>query len=104
MPHCGVLVVRDTPAGVLAQVPGVPGGVIRKCYQELFGQHALALFSQPCVSEAPGPIVLALQRCHRAKVPQDSPGRAKVRGKKALRIPGGVMKIVAATCLEQLSG
>ncbi|KAK0155508.1 hypothetical protein N1851_002098 [Merluccius polli] len=80
MPHCGVLVVRDPPGGVPAQVPGVLGmNVIRKCYQELFGQHGLALFSQPCVSEAPGPIVQALQRCHRAKVPQDSRGRAKVR-------------------------
>lgn len=58
MPHCGVLVVRDPPGGVPAQVPGILGmNVIRKCYQELFGQHGLALFLQPCVSEAPVPIV-----------------------------------------------
>lgn len=53
MPHCGVLVVRDPPGGVPAQVPGILGmNVIRKCYQELFGQHGLALFLKPCVSEA----------------------------------------------------
>ena len=107
MPRCGVLVVREPPGGVPARVPGVLGmNVIRKCYFELFGQHGLALFFQPCVSEAPGPVVQALQRCHRATIaaPQDSSGRVKVRGKKAWRIPGGVMKIVAATCSAQFSG
>uniref|UniRef100_A0A665U756 Gypsy retrotransposon integrase-like protein 1 n=1 Tax=Echeneis naucrates TaxID=173247 RepID=A0A665U756_ECHNA len=107
MPGCGVLVVRDPPGGVPAQVPGVLGmNVIRKCYHELFGQHGAALFSQPCVSEAPGPVLQALQRCHQAMTaaPQDTPGRVKVRGNKAWRIPGGVMKIVAATCSEQFSG
>ncbi|XP_077957579.1 uncharacterized protein LOC144406215 [Gasterosteus aculeatus] len=104
MPHSGVLVVKDHPGGVPAQVPGILGmHVIRKCYKELFGQHGLTLFSQPCVSEAPGPIVRALQQCYYAEVPQDSPGRVKVRGKRVWRIPGGVMKIVAATCSEQFS-
>lgn len=76
-----MLVVREPPGRVLAQVPGVQGMiVIRKCYQELFGRLGSALFSQPCVSEALGPIMQALQRCHHAQVPQDSPGRVKVRG------------------------
>lgn len=107
MPQCGVLVVKDPPGGAPARVPGVLGmNVIRKCYLELFGQHGLALFSQPCVSEAPGPVVQALQRCHSATIaaPQDSSGKVKVRGKKAWRIPGGVVKIVAATCSAQFSG
>lgn len=48
----------------------------------------------------------ALQKCHRASVqaPQDTPGKVKVQGRKACRIPGGVMKVVAATCSEQYSG
>ncbi|KAI3362647.1 hypothetical protein L3Q82_001631 [Scortum barcoo] len=87
MPRCGVLVVKDPPGGLPAQVPGVLGmNVIRNCYEELFGQHGVALFSQPCVSKAPKPVVQALQWCHRvrAQAPQDSPGRAKVR-------PGGFL-------------
>ncbi|KAI3361878.1 hypothetical protein L3Q82_002197 [Scortum barcoo] len=39
-----------------------------------------------------------------AQAPQDNPGRAKVRGKKAWRIPGGVMKIVTAICSVHFSG
>ncbi|KAK0136668.1 hypothetical protein N1851_027171 [Merluccius polli] len=106
MSSCGVLIVRDTPGGVPSQVPGVLGmNIIRKCYQELFGQHGLALFSQPCVSGSPEPVVQALQQCHCAstKAPQPSPGKVKVRGKRAWRIPGGIMKIVAATCSEAFS-
>lgn len=107
MPHCGVLVVRDPPGGVPSQVPGVMGmNVIRKCYQELFCQHGAALFSQVCVAEAPKPVVKALQQCHHAsdQASLDIPGKVKVRGKKGWQIPGGVMKIVAATCSEQYSG
>lgn len=64
MPHCGVLVVRDPPDGVPAWVPGVLGmNVMRKCYQELFVQHGPALFSQPCVLEAPKSVMQALQQC-----------------------------------------
>ncbi|KAK0146649.1 hypothetical protein N1851_014046 [Merluccius polli] len=106
MSSCGVLIVRDTPGGVPSQVPGVLGmNIIRKCYQELFGRHGLALFSQPCVSGSPEPVVQALQQCHCAstKAPQPSPGKVKVRGKRAWRIPGGIMKIVAATCSEAFS-
>ena len=99
MPNCGVLVVKDPTGGTPAQVPGVLGmNVIRKCYQELFGQYGEELFSQSCVSGTPSPVVQALQQCRHvdAQTPPDSSGRAKVRGKGAWRIPGGVMKIVAA--------
>jgi len=107
MPQCGVLVVRDPPGGVLSQVPGVLGmNVIRKCYQELFVQYGGALFSQVCISEAPGPVVQALQQCHHASdlASRDVPGKVKVRGKRGWQIPGGMMKMVAATCSEQYSG
>ena len=107
MPNCGVLVVKDPPGGTPAQVPGVLGmNVIRKCYQELFGQYGEELFSQSCVSGTPSPVVQALQQCRHvdAQTPPDSSGRAKVRGKGAWRIPGGVMKIVAATCAEKYLG
>lgn len=107
MPQCGVLVVRDPPGGVPSRVPGVLGmNVIRKCYQDLFGQHGVALFSQVCISEAPKPVVQALQQCHHASglASSDTPGTVKVRGKRGWQIPGGVMRIVAATCSEQYSG
>ncbi|KAK0153281.1 hypothetical protein N1851_005014 [Merluccius polli] len=103
LPGCGILVVKD-PSWLF--VPGVLGmNVIRKCYKELFGHHGLALFDLPVVSEAPKPVMQALQKCHQASVkPDQSAGKVKVRGKSACRIPGGVMKIVVATCSEQYSG
>ncbi|KAK0135626.1 hypothetical protein N1851_028532 [Merluccius polli] len=106
LPGCGILVVKDPPGCLSAQVPGVLGmNVIRKCYKELFGHHGLALFDLPVVSEAPKPVMQALQKCHQASVkPDQSAGKVKVRGKSACRIPGGVMKIVVATCSEQYSG
>ena len=107
MSQCGVLVVKDPPGGVSAQVPGVLGmNVIRRCYRELFGQHGLALFELPSVFEAPEAVVQALQKCHQASVnaPQHVSGRVQVRGRKAWRIPGGMMKVVAATCSELYSG
>lgn len=107
LPGCGVLVVKDPPGGVSAQVPGVLGmNVIRRCYRELFGQHGLALFDLPSVSEGPESVLQALQKCHQASVQASQPAssKVKVRGRRAWRIPGGVMKIVAATCSEHHSG
>lgn len=37
------------------------------------------------------------------QTPRDRPGLAKVRGKKAWRIPGGITKVVVATCAQQYS-
>lgn len=107
MLQCGVLVVKDPPGGAPSGQPGVLGmNIIRKCYQELFGQHGAALFSQPSVTSFPGPVVQALQKCHYASstARPDVPGRLKVRGKKSCRIPGGVMKIVPTTCSASFSG
>lgn len=79
--------------------------VICRCYGELFGQHGLTLFDLPVVAEAPKLVAQALQKCHEASVLVDQgAGNVKVWGKKAWQIPGGTMKIVAATCLEQYSG
>lgn len=106
LPGCGILVVKDPPGCMSSQVPGVLGmNVIRKCYRELFGHHGLALFDLPVVSEVPKRVMQALQKCHQANVEIDqSAGKVKVRGKRACRIPGGVLKIVAATCSQQYSG
>lgn len=107
MARCGVLVVKDPPGDMAFHVPGVLGmNIIRRCYKELFGQHGLALFDLSSVSSAPEPIVKALQRCQQAseQPPQDASGKVKVRGRKSCRIPGGMMKTIAATCSEQYSG
>ncbi|XP_027861630.1 uncharacterized protein LOC114137209 [Xiphophorus couchianus] len=107
IPHCGVLVVQDPCGEVPAKVPGVLGmNVIRKCYQELFGLHGVAWSSVSGVSEAPQSVMQALQQCQFAdsRESRSGPGRVKVRGKKGCRIPGGVMKIVAATCSDVYAG
>lgn len=105
MPYCGVLVVKDPPGGA-SHVPCVLGmNIIRRCYRELFVQHGSALFGLSSVSEAPTPVLEALQKCHQAsvKASKSALGAVKVRGRKAFRIPGGTMKIVPATCSEQYS-
>ncbi len=60
-----MLVVKDPPGGLCAQVPGVLGmNILRRCYQELFGQHGMSLFDLPVVSQAPSSVFQALQHCH----------------------------------------
>ncbi len=106
VPKCGVLVVRDPPGGMGDKVPGVLGmNVLRRCYQELFGQHGPALFSVPFVTQAPSVMVHALQYCcHVNTEPVEGrAGRVRVRGHRACCIPGGTVKFVAATCSEHYS-
>lgn len=105
MTSCGVLVVKDRPDGV--PPPGIlEMNLIRRCDRELFGQHGLALFHSLAVSEAPESVVDALQQCHQASLltSPGTPGNVRVRGGRALRIPGGVMRIIASTCSEQSAG
>lgn len=107
LPGCGVLVVKDPPADASPHAPGVLGmNILRRCYRMLFGQHGLALFDLPVVTQAPESVVQALQRCHRASKapPSEAAGKVKVRGRKACRIPGGTMQVVLATCSAQYSG
>lgn len=106
VPKCGVLIVKDPPNMLASQAPGVLGmNVLSRRYQELFGQHGAALFKTPSVLQAPSPIVEALQQCHRAEAQSVGVdfGRVMVRGRRAQRIPGGTMKLVAATCMQQRS-
>ena len=105
MPRCGILVVKN-PSGFASSVPGILGmNVIRKCYRELFGAFGPSLFDSLSVSQAPGPVIAALQQCHQsaAQTPGGHTGIVRVRGKQAVRIPGGVMKLVAGTCPEQFT-
>lgn len=105
--NCGVLVVKDPPGGMHSQVPGVLGmNIIRKCYQELFGQYGANLFNSPPVSTAPDPVLKALQQCHQAVIQPIPEGGStvSVRGRRPCQVPGGTLKIVAATCSEQYSG
>lgn len=90
-PSCGILVVRDPP-GASSSVPGILGmNVIRQCYRVLFGKHCLALFNLPSVTQAPDSVVGALQQCHPSKTQHSQYlfGTARVRGARAVRIPGG---------------
>ena len=106
MPHCGILIVKDLPGGP-PTVPGVLGmNVISRCYHELFGAHGPSLFDSPSVSQAPGLVIEALQRCHlsAAETPRTHIATARVRGPRAVRIAGGTMTFIASTCSEQLSG
>ena len=106
IPRCGVLVVKDPP-GAVSSAPGILGmNVIRNCYRELFGTHGPSLFALPPVPKAPGPVFEALQQYHQSSVNDSNPrsGAVRVRGERAVRIPGGVLKLVASTCPEQASG
>lgn len=106
IPTCGILVVRDPP-GPGPSARGILGmNVIHRCYRELFGAHGLSLFELPAITQAPGPVCEALQKCHQAAAHERVPvvGAVKVRGSRAVRIPGGTMKLVASTCPEQLAG
>ncbi|XP_051797469.1 uncharacterized protein LOC127531682 [Acanthochromis polyacanthus] len=80
--------------------------VIRRCYRELFGTFGPSLFESPPVSQAPGPVVMALEECHQSATlaPQSTVSTVRVRGKHAVRIRGGVMQLVASTCHERFSG
>ena len=103
IPGCGVLVVKDPP-GTASSVPGILGmNVIRKCYRELFGTNGPSLFALPPVSHVPGPVFEALQQYHQSSVKKPSPhtGTVRVRGERTIRIPGGVLQLVASTCPGQ---
>lgn len=105
IPKRGWLVVKDPPGqSPHPIVPGILGmNVIRECYEELFGQHGPALFDLPPVVHASPPWQQALQYCHKAQLrpPKAKSGVAKVRGRRPVHIPGGTIKLVAATCSTQ---
>lgn len=62
---CGVLVVKDPPGGVCAEVPEVMGiNSLSRCYQELFDQHGTSLFDLPVAAKAPNFVFQALPHCH----------------------------------------
>ncbi|KAL7870478.1 hypothetical protein SRHO_G00079750 [Serrasalmus rhombeus] len=103
VPDCGVLVVKDPLGGVGLQAPGVLGmNVLSKCYQELFVQHGSSLFDLPAVSHAHSSVVKALQFCCQFDRQSAVRRPVKVRGGQVYRIPGGTMRLVPATCSEQL--
>lgn len=77
--------------------------VIRECHGKLFGQHGPARFLLPQVKHASRFWQQALQHCKQA---QHSPeksrsGIAEVRSGRPIPIPGGTVKLVAATCSAQ---
>ncbi len=103
---CGVLVVQDPSDGMSLEVPGVLGmNILGRCYQELFGQHGSALFDLPVITQLPG-VSSALQYCRQVSTRKlsDPVGCVRVRRRRVCRIPGGTMKLVAATCSAQYFG
>ena len=104
IPYVGYLELDVELCGKSIAQCGVLGmNILNKCYHELFGQHGLALFGLPSVSQAHSAVAEALQRCHFAETHPIRPGRVKVRGGRAHRILGGTMVMVAATCSAQFS-
>lgn len=106
IPKKGILVVKETPSlQSKKSVPGVLGmNVINECYDLLFSQHGASLFSLPCVQQAPREWHQALQFCH--DVPPlagPSAGIARARGRYSIYLPGGTLKLVAATCSQQFA-
>ena len=63
------------------------------------------LFLTYILLQAPPLIQHALQQCHQiqATTPPDCSGRVKVKGGRVCRVPGGTLKIVAASCSQHLA-
>ncbi len=105
IPNKGILVVKDT-LGLQSKTntPGVLGmNIISECYDLLFSQHGTSLFNLPCIQQAPKEWQQALQFCHSAPSSiRPITGIARVRGRYPVFLPGGVMKLVAATCSQHL--
>ncbi|KAK0141225.1 hypothetical protein N1851_021739 [Merluccius polli] len=99
---------KDLPGQVASpEVPGVLGmNIIRECYHQLFSQYGVALFNLPVVKHPSSLWLQAMQYCHQAQVcpEQARLGMARVRGRRAISIPGSTMKWVAATCSSNVSG
>ncbi|KAL7851957.1 hypothetical protein SRHO_G00177420 [Serrasalmus rhombeus] len=105
LPRMGVLVVRDSSdlsfRQQKAKVPGLLGmNVINKCYSDLFSQHGFALFQSPFIQSAGEPWRQALTECHRLEClpPTGCLGQVTVRGRAAVRVPAGSVKLVVAVC------
>lgn len=104
LPKRGWLVVRDPPGPLITHsTPGVLGmNVIRECYSELFTQHGHTLFDSPTADPESRVWKEAFQLCQQAQVVIPPPtGLAKVRGRKAIHIPGSSIKFIATTCAQQ---
>lgn len=101
---CGVLVVRDPPSGWCTNVPGILGmNVLSRCYRELIGRHGSALFELPAVTHD-SKISQAFQHCQQTFGVLAHGGDVRVRGRAVCRVPGGTMKLVAATCSASYVG
>ncbi|XP_049331323.1 retrovirus-related Pol polyprotein from transposon opus [Astyanax mexicanus] len=105
LPRMGVLVVRDSTdlpfQQQKAKVPGLLGmNVIHNCYSELFSEHGSAFFQSSALQSVGGPWKQALAECHRLEClpPTGCLGQVTVRGRAAVRVPAGSVKLVVATC------
>ncbi|KAK0137080.1 hypothetical protein N1851_026725 [Merluccius polli] len=90
---------------LMERVPGVMGmNVIRKCYQELFVQHGLALFELSSVTQAPQPVTQALQKCHQVttQTPPDLMGKVKVRETASVSILPAIQAVAETQTTPQV--
>ncbi|KAL1249496.1 hypothetical protein QQF64_020501 [Cirrhinus molitorella] len=79
--------------------------VLKRCYQELFGRLGPVLFESSDVVGAPRFVSQALQYCSNVNTVTNASceGPVRVRGRRACRIPGGMLKLVPATCSKGFS-
>ncbi|KAI2645974.1 Retrovirus-related Pol polyprotein from transposon opus [Labeo rohita] len=77
--------------------------VLKRCYQELFGQHGPALFDLPDVSKAPHCVSQALQHCCDVNTLTSVNRMGMVRGRRPCRIPGDTFTFVPAMCSDEYS-
>lgn len=86
VPGCGILVVRDLPRNMCAQVLGK--NVLSRCYWDLFSQHGPALFEFPPVVAVSGSVMQAFQHCHGVKSQSTfgQIGNARARGRRLCRV------------------
>uniref|UniRef100_A0A8B9GTI5 ribonuclease H n=1 Tax=Astyanax mexicanus TaxID=7994 RepID=A0A8B9GTI5_ASTMX len=110
LPRMGILVVKDS-GDVLTQqkkglVPGVLGmNVLVSCYRELFSQHGDQLFQSSVLRAAAPGWGSALSECQTLEhLPSSGHiGLAVTPRGPAVRIPAGTLRLVPATCRQDLA-
>ncbi|KAL7861661.1 hypothetical protein SRHO_G00131020 [Serrasalmus rhombeus] len=110
LPCLAILVVKDSGDALTQQkkglVPGVLGmNVLVSCYRELFSQHGDQLFQSSVLQAAAPGWRSALSECQTLEYVSSSShiGSAVTPRGPAVQIPAGTLKLVPATCRQDLA-